>query len=134
MQLAMVGLGRMGANMVKRLATHGHACVVFDVSPKAVEELAKENNVVGSSSIEDMVVIQRVERPPAELISKADAVCRQALESTAYAGDRALIGHSGNLCHRSGLRTTVKRPNDRHREASGECQAGLGQVHVEYDT
>jgi len=55
MQLAMVGLGRMGANMVKRLAAHGHECVVFDVSPKAVEGLAKEKGVVGSSSIEDMV-------------------------------------------------------------------------------
>ncbi len=55
MQLAMVGLGRMGANMVKRLAAHGHECVVFDVSPKAVEGLAKENGVVGSTSIEDMV-------------------------------------------------------------------------------
>jgi 6-phosphogluconate dehydrogenase len=55
MQLAMVGLGRMGANMVKRLAAHGHECVVFDMSPKAVETLAKEHGVVGASSIEDMV-------------------------------------------------------------------------------
>jgi 6-phosphogluconate dehydrogenase len=55
MQLAMVGLGRMGANMVKRLVANGHECVVFDVFPKAVEGLAKEKGVVGSSSIEDMV-------------------------------------------------------------------------------
>ena len=55
MQLAMVGLGRMGANMVKRLAAHGHECVVFDMSPKAVEALAKEKNVTGTSSIEEMV-------------------------------------------------------------------------------
>jgi 6-phosphogluconate dehydrogenase len=55
MQLAMIGLGRMGANMVKRLANHGHECVVFDVSPKAVEALAQEKNVIGSSSIEDLV-------------------------------------------------------------------------------
>jgi len=55
MQLAMVGLGRMGANMVKRLVAHGHECVVFDVSPKAVEGLAKEKGVAGSSSIEDLV-------------------------------------------------------------------------------
>jgi 6-phosphogluconate dehydrogenase len=54
MQLAMVGLGRMGANMVKRLAAHGHECVVFDRSPKAVEALAKEKGVVGASSLEDM--------------------------------------------------------------------------------
>jgi 6-phosphogluconate dehydrogenase len=55
MQLAMVGLGRMGANMVKRLTTHGHECVVFDASPQAVEALAKEKAVLGSSSIADMI-------------------------------------------------------------------------------
>jgi 6-phosphogluconate dehydrogenase len=55
MQLAMVGLGRMGANMVKRLAVHGHECVVNDVSAKAVEAMSKEKGVVASSSIEDMV-------------------------------------------------------------------------------
>jgi 6-phosphogluconate dehydrogenase len=55
MQLGMVGLGRMGANMVKRLVAHGHESVVFDVSPKVVEELAKEKGVTGASSLEDMV-------------------------------------------------------------------------------
>jgi 6-phosphogluconate dehydrogenase len=55
MQLAMVGLGRMGANMVKRLVAHGHECVVFDMSPKAVEDLAKESGVTGASSIEDLI-------------------------------------------------------------------------------
>ena len=42
MQLGMVGLGRMGANMVRRLVAHGHECVVFDVSQKVVGEMAKE--------------------------------------------------------------------------------------------
>ncbi len=42
MQLGMIGLGRMGANMVRRLMKNGHQCVVFDMSPKAVEELAAE--------------------------------------------------------------------------------------------
>jgi 6-phosphogluconate dehydrogenase len=55
MQLAMVGLGRMGANMVKRLAVHGHECVVFDMSPKVVEDMAKESGVTGASSIEDLL-------------------------------------------------------------------------------
>ena len=41
MQLGMIGLGRMGANMVRRLLKDGHQCVVFDMSPKAVEALAK---------------------------------------------------------------------------------------------
>ncbi len=55
MQLAMVGLGRMGANMVKRLVAHGHECVVFDMSQKTVADLAKESGVTASSSIEDLV-------------------------------------------------------------------------------
>ncbi len=55
MQLAMVGLGRMGANMVKRLAAHGHECVVFDTSQKAIDSLAQTKGVTGASSFEDMV-------------------------------------------------------------------------------
>ena len=55
MQLGMIGLGRMGANMVRRLAAHGHECVVFDMSPKAVEDLAKEKGIAGSSSLQDFV-------------------------------------------------------------------------------
>ena len=54
MQLGMVGLGRMGANMVRRLMKGGHTCTVFDMSPKSVEELAKEG-ATGSSSIKDFV-------------------------------------------------------------------------------
>ena len=52
MQLGMVGLGRMGANMVRRLMKAGHECVVFDMFPKAVEELAKEK-AIGASSLQD---------------------------------------------------------------------------------
>ncbi len=54
MQLGMVGLGRMGANMVRRLIEGGHDCVVFDMSPKAVEELVKEK-AAGASSLADFV-------------------------------------------------------------------------------
>jgi len=52
MQLGMIGLGRMGANMVRRLLKGGHECVVYDVSPKAVAELAKEK-AVGAASLAD---------------------------------------------------------------------------------
>jgi len=54
MQLGMVGLGRMGANMVRRLIRGGHDCVVFDMSHKAVDELVKEK-AEGSSSLEEFV-------------------------------------------------------------------------------
>jgi 6-phosphogluconate dehydrogenase len=55
MQLGMVGLGRMGANMVKRLVANGHECTVFDMSAKVVADLAKEKGVTGSASLEDFV-------------------------------------------------------------------------------
>src|SRR5262249_61473056 len=54
MQIGMIGLGRMGANMVRRLLTGGHQCIVFDRSPKAVQELVEEK-AVGSSSLGDFV-------------------------------------------------------------------------------
>jgi 6-phosphogluconate dehydrogenase len=54
MQLGMIGLGRMGANMVHRLLDGGHRCVVFDKSPKAVEDLVRAK-AVGASSIADLV-------------------------------------------------------------------------------
>jgi len=54
MQLGMIGLGRMGANMVRRLMRGGHTCVVQDVSADAVAGLAKEG-ATGSSSIEDFL-------------------------------------------------------------------------------
>ncbi|HEX6895595.1 MAG TPA: decarboxylating 6-phosphogluconate dehydrogenase, partial [Bryobacteraceae bacterium] len=54
MQLGMVGLGRMGANMVRRLMRAGHQCVVFDLSAANVKELAGEG-AGGSSSMEDFV-------------------------------------------------------------------------------
>jgi 6-phosphogluconate dehydrogenase len=53
-QLGMIGLGRMGANMVRRLIRGGHECVVYDMSAKAVEELAKEK-AVGSASLAEFV-------------------------------------------------------------------------------
>jgi len=63
MQLGMVGLGRMGANMVKRLVKNGHECTVFDMSARVVEELAKEKGVTGSASLEDFV--SKLARPRA---------------------------------------------------------------------
>ena len=54
MQIAMVGLGRMGANMVRRLMKGGHDCVVYDHSADAVTKLAGEG-ATGATSMEDMV-------------------------------------------------------------------------------
>ncbi len=53
MQLAMIGLGRMGANLVRRLMRNGHECVVYDVDPKSVMALEAEG-AIAASSLEDL--------------------------------------------------------------------------------
>jgi len=62
MQLGMIGLGRMGANMVRRLLKNGHQCVVFDRSPNVVHELVKEK-ATGTTSMADLVT--KLDRPRA---------------------------------------------------------------------
>src|SRR5262245_29440845 len=62
MQIGMVGLGRMGANMVRRLLRGGQQCVIFDRSPQAVEELVREK-AIGASSLADLV--KKLEKPRA---------------------------------------------------------------------
>lgn len=56
MQIGMVGLGRMGANMAERLIKGGHECVVFDLNPDSIERLAKKG-AQGAASLEE------IERP-----------------------------------------------------------------------
>src|SRR5436309_1225946 len=62
MQIGMIGLGRMGANMVRRLIRKGHSCVVFNRSPQTVNELVKEK-AIGAASVAD--VAKKLERPRA---------------------------------------------------------------------
>ncbi len=62
MQLGIVGLGRMGANMARRLIRSGHNCVVFDMSPKAVEALVAEK-ATGAADFKDLV--NKLEKPRA---------------------------------------------------------------------
>ena len=78
MQLGMIGLGRMGANMVRRLIKDGHQCVVFDRSPDAVKDLVKEK-AAGAASLADLV--KKLNKPravwlmvPAAVVDKLD--CR----------------------------------------------------------
>jgi 6-phosphogluconate dehydrogenase len=80
----MIGLGRMGANMVRRLIKGGHQCVVCDTSPKAVQDLVNDK-AVGSSSMTDFV--KKLEKPravwmmvPAAVVDKAIADVAPVLE------------------------------------------------------
>src|SRR6202035_5496185 len=92
MQLGMIGLGRMGANMVRRLLRAGHQCVVFDRSPKVVKELI-EDKAVGASSLADFA--KKLEKPraiwlmvPAAVVDKTIADLLPFLE----AGDILIDG------------------------------------------
>ncbi len=76
MQLGMIGLGRMGANMVRRLLKGGHQCVVFDRSPKAVKELVQEK-AVGASSLSDLA--KRLEKPRAVWLMVPAAVVDKSI-------------------------------------------------------
>src|ERR1700727_2487271 len=78
MQLGMVGLGRMGANMVRRLIKGGHQCVVFDMSPKAVNELVEEK-AVGSSSLQDFA--NKLQKPRAVWLMVPAAVVDKTIAS-----------------------------------------------------
>jgi 6-phosphogluconate dehydrogenase len=78
MQLGMIGLGRMGANMVRRLLRGGHNCVVFDTSQKSVNALVEEK-AVGSSSLEDFVA--KLEKPRAIWLMVPAAVVDKSIDS-----------------------------------------------------
>ena len=92
MQLAMVGLGRMGANMVRRLIRKGHECVVFDAASAAVQALARES-ATGADCIADLV--RRTRKPravwlmvPAAVVDETIAKIEPHLES----GDALIDG------------------------------------------
>ncbi len=90
MQLGMVGLGRMGANMVRQLSRGGHQCVVFDRSAKAVQELANEK-AVGAASLADLV--KKLEKPRAVWLMVPAAVVDETIADIlpALAPDDILI-------------------------------------------
>ncbi|MCK9394042.1 MAG: decarboxylating 6-phosphogluconate dehydrogenase [Methylobacter sp.] len=103
-QIGMMGLGRMGSNMVRRLIKGGHECVVFNRSPQKVKDLVKEK-AVGASSLADLV--KKLEPPravwlmvPAAVVDKVIADLLPLLEP----GDIVIDG--GNSCYVDDIRRT----------------------------
>jgi 6-phosphogluconate dehydrogenase len=85
MQLAMIGLGRMGSNMVRRLIKGGHQCVIFDMSPNAIADLVRDKAIGASSPVE---LVGKLEKPrkiwlmvPAAVVDKTIADLVPYLES-----------------------------------------------------
>jgi 6-phosphogluconate dehydrogenase len=94
MQIAMIGLGRMGSNMVRRLLKAGHRCVVFDRSPKVVDELVKEK-ATGASSLQDLV--KNLEKPRAVWLMVPAAVVDESIaDLLAYLEPGDILIDGGN--------------------------------------
>ncbi len=94
MQLGMIGLGRMGANMVRRLLKGGHQCVAFDRSSKAVKELAQEK-AIGASSLADLV--KNLEKPRAVwLMVPAAVVDKSIADLLPYLEEEDILIDGGN--------------------------------------
>src|SRR5271155_2287855 len=80
MQLGMIGLGRMGANMVRRLQRAGHQCVAFDRSAESVKQVASEG-AIAATSLDDLV--KKLQRPRAVWLMVPAAVVDATLEELA---------------------------------------------------
>ncbi len=103
MQLGMIGLGRMGANIVRRLMRDDHTCVVYDVDPNAVAALVAEG-ATGASSLDDFVAKLDVPRR-AWIMVPAGAITESTLTDLASqlsAGDTVIDG--GNSYYRDDIR------------------------------
>ena len=99
MQLGMIGLGRMGANIVRRLMRDGHECVVYDVDPAAVAALEAEG-AVGVSSLAELV--EALAAPRAAWVMVPAAITGQIVDELARqmeAGDIVIDG--GNSYYRT---------------------------------
>ena len=106
MQLGMVGLGRMGANLVRRLIRGGHSCVVYDVNPAAVSQLEAEG-ATGAASLEEFVA--QLDGPRAIWLMLPAAIVEQTLDALVpllSAGDTVIDG--GNSYYRDDITRAQK--------------------------
>src|SRR5258708_30111267 len=100
MQLGLIGLGRMGANMVRRLQKNGHTCVAYDRSAESVKQLSGEG-ATGASSIDDFV--QKLQKPRAIWLMVPAAVVDasiSALGPKLSAGDIPIDGGESHYIDR----------------------------------
>jgi 6-phosphogluconate dehydrogenase len=101
LHLGMIGLGRMGANLVRRLTKRGHKCVVYDVQPAAVKKLTGRG-IRGAASIEDLV--RKLPQPRAVWVMVPASVAGKTIEELALcmdAGDIVIDG--GNSYYRDDI-------------------------------
>jgi 6-phosphogluconate dehydrogenase len=101
MQLGMVGLGRMGANLVQRLVRDGHSCVVYDVNVAAIEKLAGDR-VMAAASLEDLV--SKLDGPRAVWLMLPAAITQDTLDELAqYLDSDDVVIDGGNSYYRDDM-------------------------------
>jgi 6-phosphogluconate dehydrogenase len=106
MEMGMIGLGRMGTNMVRRLMLAGHQCVVYDLAPENVQAVAKEG-AVGTSSLEDFV--KKLKSPRAVWMMVPAAVVGETLKSLVpLLGPEDVIIDGGNSYYHDDIRRAAE--------------------------
>src|SRR3954454_12917280 len=130
MQLGMVGLGRMGANMVRRLIRKGHDCAVFDRSPQTVAELVQEN-AVGASSLADLV--KKLDKPRAVWLMVPAAVVDQTIaDLLPHLEEGDIVIDGGNSSHVDDIRRAVELAPSRIPYVDVATSDGLGGLERRY--
>ncbi|MDX6616927.1 MAG: 6-phosphogluconate dehydrogenase, partial [Solirubrobacterales bacterium] len=103
MQLAMVGLGRMGANLVRRLMRDGHECFVYDVNPDAIAALAKDG-AVGADSLEDLAKKMSAPRAVWIMVPAGEITEKTVKDVAAVLTEGDAIIDGGNSYYRDDMR------------------------------
>ncbi|HLG86679.1 MAG TPA: decarboxylating 6-phosphogluconate dehydrogenase [Alphaproteobacteria bacterium] len=103
MQLGLIGLGRMGGNIVRRLQRHGHHCIVYDRDPAAMAALAKEG-ATASTNIEDLVSRLEPPRTVWVMLPAGEVTDRTVLDAGAILARGDTIIDGGNSFYRDDIR------------------------------
>src|SRR6201988_3674403 len=102
MQIGMIGLGRMGANMARRLIRGGHECVVFDRSQKAIDELVTDG---AKGTVHMLDLVQRLEQPRAVWLMVPAGVVDETISTLApLLNEGEILIHGGNSYYIDDLR------------------------------